>query len=153
MGELTSEREPERAGKAADMLMMLQGVEIPKVSLFNTHKAFFKSFCKSEFHHESVNLFRTLVIVKDKLTDLRGSRLFQNDFEIPCCEISFFIIPHPKPRPSCVDTKSETLKDFRRTYSCCCRASRFTRYGGTSLIRTLPPHSHDHHMTLCIVLL
>ena len=35
-------REPERAGKAADMLMMLQGVEIPKVSVFISHKVFWQ---------------------------------------------------------------------------------------------------------------
>ena len=31
-----------------------------------------KSFCKSQFPHKSVNLFFTLLIVKDKLTDLWG---------------------------------------------------------------------------------
>jgi len=36
-------------------------------------KVIVKLFCKSKFPHKSVNLFFTLVIVKDKLTDLWGS--------------------------------------------------------------------------------
>ena len=36
-------------------------------------KVFIKSFCKSQFQHKFVNLFFILVIVKDKLTDLRGN--------------------------------------------------------------------------------
>jgi len=33
---------------------------------------FLESFCKSQFPRQSVNLFFILVLVKDKLTDLRG---------------------------------------------------------------------------------
>ena len=40
---------------------------------FISHKVFLKSFCKSQFPHNSVNLFFILVIVKDKLTDFLGS--------------------------------------------------------------------------------
>ena len=36
-----------------------------------SRKVFLQSFCKREFQHKSVNLFLILVIVKDKLTDLR----------------------------------------------------------------------------------
>ena len=42
-------------------------------SEFISHEVFFKSFCKSQFPHKSVNLFFILVIVKDRLTDLWGS--------------------------------------------------------------------------------
>jgi hypothetical protein len=41
---------------------------------------FLKLFCKSQVPHKSVNLFFILVAVKDKLTDLWGSWLLQNDF-------------------------------------------------------------------------
>ena len=41
--------------------------------LFISHKVFLKSFCKSEFQHEFVNFFSTLVKVEDTLTDLWGS--------------------------------------------------------------------------------
>ena len=37
-----------------------------------SHKVFLKSFYKSQFPHKSVILFFTLVIVKDKSTDLSG---------------------------------------------------------------------------------
>ena len=40
---------------------------------FISHKAFLKSFCKSQCPHQSVNLFFILVIVKDQLTDSWGS--------------------------------------------------------------------------------
>ena len=40
---------------------------------FISHQVFPKSFCISQFSHKSVNLIFTLVIVKDKLTDLWGS--------------------------------------------------------------------------------
>ena len=38
-----------------------------------SHKVFVKSFCKRQFPYKPINLFFILVIVKDKLTDLRGS--------------------------------------------------------------------------------
>ena len=37
---------------------------------------------------KSVNLFSMLVRIKDKLTDLRGNRLLQNDFINILCEIN-----------------------------------------------------------------
>jgi len=40
----------------------------------------FKVFCKSQFPHTFVNSFFMLVIVKDKLTNLCGNWLLQNDF-------------------------------------------------------------------------
>ena len=52
-----------------------------------SHEVFLKSFRKSHFPHKSVNLFFILVMVKDKLTDLWGSRLLQNDFKHTLCKI------------------------------------------------------------------
>ena len=52
---------------------------------FISLKVFLKSFCRSQFSHESVNLLFILVIADDKLTDLWGSSLLQNDFNL--CEI------------------------------------------------------------------
>ena len=43
-----------------------------KLVILISHKVFFKPFCISQFAHKFVNLFFLLVIVKDKLTDLRG---------------------------------------------------------------------------------
>ena len=40
---------------------------------------FMKSFCKSQFPHESVNFFFMLVAMKERVTDLCGNRLLQND--------------------------------------------------------------------------
>jgi len=37
-----------------------------------SHKAFIKSFFKSQFPHESVNLSFTITNMKNKLTDLCG---------------------------------------------------------------------------------
>ena len=47
-----------------------------------SQKVFLKSFCISHPSHKSVNLFFTLVTVKDTLTDLCGSCPMQNDFKI-----------------------------------------------------------------------
>ena len=47
-------------------------------------EVFIKSFCKSQFPHKFVDLFSTLVLIKEKLTDLWGNWLLQNDF---LCEI------------------------------------------------------------------
>ena len=38
-----------------------------------SHKVSIKSFCKSQFPHEFVNLFLILVIIKDNFTDLCGN--------------------------------------------------------------------------------
>ena len=38
-----------------------------------SHKLFLKWFCQTQFPHKSVNVFFILVMVKYKLTDLRGS--------------------------------------------------------------------------------
>ena len=55
---------------------------------FISHKVLLKSICKSQLPHKSVKLFFILVMVKDKLTDLLGSRLLQNNFKNPLCEIN-----------------------------------------------------------------
>ena len=46
-----------------------------------------KSLCKSQFPHRCVNLFFALVMIKDKLTDLWGNGLLQNDIINTFCEI------------------------------------------------------------------
>ena len=50
-------------------------------------QVFLKSFCMSQFLHKFVSLFFIRATVKDKLNDLRRSRLLQNDFlrEIRSC--------------------------------------------------------------------
>ena len=45
------------------------------------------SFCKSQFPHNSIDLFFMLVIVKDKLKDLWGNWLLQNEPWNTSCEI------------------------------------------------------------------
>ena len=55
--------------------------------MFISHKVFFKSVCESQFPNKSVNLFCISVIVKDKLTDLWGGCLLQNDFKSTLCEV------------------------------------------------------------------
>ena len=52
-----------------------------------SHKVFFKSFCRSQLHHKSVNLSFTIASIKNKLTDFCGNRLLQNDFKNTLCEI------------------------------------------------------------------
>ena len=52
-----------------------------------SHEVFLTSFCKIQFPHRSVNLIFTLVIVKDKLTDMCGNRLLRNEFANTLCEI------------------------------------------------------------------
>ena len=47
-------------------------ITIPSTS-FISHKVHSKSFGKSRFPHNFVNIFLTLAIVKDKLMDLWGS--------------------------------------------------------------------------------
>jgi len=46
--------------------------EADRCSELISQKVFIKVFCKIQFPHESVNLFFTLVMIKDKLTDLWG---------------------------------------------------------------------------------
>ena len=58
------------------------------MSTLISHNEFLKSFCKRQCPHKSVNLFFTLVIVTDKLTDLWGSRLLQHAFKNTLCEIN-----------------------------------------------------------------
>ena len=53
-----------------------------------SHQVFLTSFCISRFPNKSVNSDFILVIVRDKLTDLLGSRLLQNDLKNSLCEIS-----------------------------------------------------------------
>ena len=48
-------------------------------SNFVLHKVFLKSYLKGQFPHKFVNLLFTSVIVKNKLTDVWGSRLLHND--------------------------------------------------------------------------
>jgi len=50
--------------------------------MFISHKVFLRAFCKSRLTHKSVNVFFILVIVKNKLTDLCGNRLLQDDFKL-----------------------------------------------------------------------
>ena len=54
---------------------------------FISQKVFLNSLCKCQFPRKSFDLFSTLVIVKDKLTDLLGSWLLQNDVKENSCEI------------------------------------------------------------------
>jgi len=61
-----------------------------------SHKVIWKSFCKSQFPHKSVNLFFRLVLVKDKFTNLWGIKLLQNDFKNTLREIRSL---NPKPQP------------------------------------------------------
>ena len=50
-------------------------------------KVFIQSFLTSQFPQKPVNLFFVLVIVKDKLTNLCGNGLLQDDFTNTFCEI------------------------------------------------------------------
>ena len=47
---------------------------------FHLTESVYQVGCKSQFPHKSVNLIFMLVITKNKLTDLWGSSLLQNDF-------------------------------------------------------------------------
>ena len=51
------------------------------------HEVFLKSFYKSQFPHKSVNLYFISVIINDKLMDLWGRWLLQNDVKNNLCEI------------------------------------------------------------------
>ena len=50
-------------------------------------KVCFKSVCSSKLPHESVDLCVIIINVKNKLTDLCGNQLLQNDFKNALCEI------------------------------------------------------------------
>ena len=51
-----------------------------------SHEVFLKSFCKRQFPHKSVNQSLIMTNIKNKLTDLCGSWLLQNDFINTFCE-------------------------------------------------------------------
>ena len=52
-----------------------------------SHEVFFKSFCGSQFPHKSVKSSLTITNIDNKLTDLRGCCLLQNDLKNIWCEI------------------------------------------------------------------
>ena len=52
-------------------------------------KVFIKMFCKSHVWHKSVDFFFISTNIKNKLTDLCGNRLLQNDLINTLCEMSF----------------------------------------------------------------
>ena len=52
-----------------------------------SHKAFSKSFCKSQFPHKFVNVSIIITDISNKFTDLWGNGLLQNDFMNCLCEI------------------------------------------------------------------
>ena len=54
---------------------------------FIPHKSFFKSICRSQVPQTSINTSFTITNVKNKLTDLCGNWLSQNDFKNSLCEI------------------------------------------------------------------
>ena len=56
-------------------------------ALFIPQKVFIKSFCKSQFPHKFVNLSFIITKTKNKLTDLWGHWLLQNDFIKTLCEM------------------------------------------------------------------
>ena len=57
--------------------------------VFISQKVFIMSFFKGQLPHKSVNLFFILVIPMNKLTNICGNRLLQNDLIINTfCEIS-----------------------------------------------------------------
>ena len=73
------ERERERDGECVAKQDRIRGTQE-----FISHKAFLESFGKNRFPHKSVNLFFILVIVKNKMTDLRGSCLQQTTLKTLC---------------------------------------------------------------------
>ena len=56
-------------------------------------KVLLKPFCRSQLPHRSVNLSFTITNLENKLTDLYGNRLLQNDFEYTLCEINLVGLP------------------------------------------------------------
>ena len=75
-----------------DYRPLLYGVEThtkrpdPQRSKLISQKLLTRSFCKSQLPHTSVNLFFTLVILKDKLTTLCGNQPLQKSFISTFCE-------------------------------------------------------------------
>ena len=65
---------------------MKVGGMVQEARLFH-HTKVSKSFCKSQFPYKFVKLFFMLMIVQNKLTDLGGGGLLQNNFKT-LCEIS-----------------------------------------------------------------
>ena len=61
-------------------------VPLSIATTFISQKVSIKSFCESQSPHKSVNLFFTLVIIKNKLTNLCGNWLLQNDCKSTLCE-------------------------------------------------------------------
>ena len=58
-----------------------------------SQKVCIKLFCKRQFPHKFVNLSLFIANAKDKLTDLCGNRLMQNDVEDTFCEIELLLFP------------------------------------------------------------
>ena len=58
---------------------------------FGSQKVFTKLFCKSRFPHKFVNLFFISATIEDKLTNLCGDWLLQNDFVNILCEIRLVV--------------------------------------------------------------
>ena len=56
--------------------------------LFISQKVLIKSCCRSQFPHKFVNFYFILSMMKDKLTDLCGNQLLQDDFVGTLCERS-----------------------------------------------------------------
>jgi hypothetical protein len=52
----------------------------------------FTLIIQSQFSHKSVNLFSILVIIKDKLTNLWGNRLFRHDFMNTFCAVKVSLV-------------------------------------------------------------
>ena len=55
-------------------------------------KCSFKSFCGSQLLQKSVNLSLTITYMKNKLTDLCGNYLLQDDFHNTLCEMTPFTV-------------------------------------------------------------
>ena len=81
--------------------------------LYFYYKVFLKSFCDNQFPHKIVNAFFILVIVKDKLTDLRGSWLLQNSFRNTLYEITTFTLDGEVSPPSSFLLSSLELSDTK----------------------------------------
>ena len=56
-------------------------------------KIVLKLFCRSPLPHKFVNLAFSITYIKDELTNLRGNRLFEIDFENALCEMEVSGVP------------------------------------------------------------
>ena len=83
-----------------------------------SHTFFLTSFCKSQFSHKFANSFFILVIVTDKLTDLLGNQLLQNDVK-PCETTS----------PGEISTSDRACPNFGLDGACNVRSSHPRRTG------------------------